>query len=433
MFKCPACSAPLEFQGGTIQKCGFCGGSVIVPSEVFGRAAAAKASPPPREAAPVGPIGMLAQGVENVRRLISEGKKLEAIRVFRETFGVSLAQAKAAVEAMERGHGVNVSDMRALGSHGKSRMPRRVKALLAVIFVVIFVLPIAFSFLPMLFFLIVPIAGETISSRPDTEKVGFSSDGRESDGSVEELLRFGGKGTGAGKFTDNRVVAVDAAGKIYSADYTGGRIQVFDAEGNFLTQWNVAGLTSISDLAAGRDGTVYIADGRGVRSFNGQTGKELRSIKLSTPRGVHVGADGRIYIAARNSIVITDKDLKIQKDLNKAAEDASARLGFEKIAVDGNGNIYAFVRPEGDLVKFSREGKFLTRIKTDVRSPQDIAIDPSGNIYLTNVSTIHVFNGDGKPLKTIKTNQAFGIDINDKGDIFAAVRPEVVKLRIDLE
>ncbi len=433
MFKCPACSAPLEFQGGTIQKCSFCGGSVIVPSEVFGRVAAAKVNTSPREAAPVGPIGMLTQGVENVRRLISEGKKLEAIRVFKQTFGVSLAQAKAAVEAMERGHGVNVSDMRALGPRGKSGMPPAIKAVLVLVFLAVFVLPMAFSFLPMLLFLVVPTASENTNQRQDTKKTGFSGAGTEADGSVTELLRFGGKGTGAGKFTDNRVVAVDAAGKIYSANYTGGRIQVFDAEGNFLTQWNVSGLTSISDLAASRDGTVYIADGRGVRSFNGQTGEELRSIKLATPRGVHVGADGRVYIAARNSIVITDKDLKIQKDLNKAAGDASARLGFDKIAADGIGSIYAFVRPEGDVVKFSREGKFLTRIKTDVRSSQDIAIDPSGNVYLTNVSTIHVFTGDGKPLKTIKTSQAFGIDINDKGDIFVAVRPEVIKLRIDLE
>ena len=31
-FKCPSCSAPLEFEGKPMQKCRFCGSSVIVPS-----------------------------------------------------------------------------------------------------------------------------------------------------------------------------------------------------------------------------------------------------------------------------------------------------------------------------------------------------------------------------------------------------------------
>jgi DNA-binding beta-propeller fold protein YncE len=88
-------------------------------------------------------------------------------------------------------------------------------------------------------------------------------------------------------------------------------------------------------------------------------------------------------------------------------------------------------RQEGDIAKFSPQGKFLNRIKTDVRSPRDIAIDPAGNIFLTNVSTIHIFSPDGKALKTIKADQAFGLDINASGDVFVASRPEVVKYRIE--
>lgn len=38
VFKCASCSAPHEFEGKTTQKCGFCGSTVIVPSDVFGRA-----------------------------------------------------------------------------------------------------------------------------------------------------------------------------------------------------------------------------------------------------------------------------------------------------------------------------------------------------------------------------------------------------------
>ena len=34
-FNCASCSAPLEFEGTTIQKCRYCGSTVIAPPELF--------------------------------------------------------------------------------------------------------------------------------------------------------------------------------------------------------------------------------------------------------------------------------------------------------------------------------------------------------------------------------------------------------------
>src|SRR6185436_902489 len=46
---------------------------------------------------------------------------------------------------------------------------------------------------------------------------------------ADVVLRFGSEGTGAGRFEDARSVAVDGAGRIYVAEYSGGRVQVFDS------------------------------------------------------------------------------------------------------------------------------------------------------------------------------------------------------------
>src|SRR5438477_2507334 len=43
-----------------------------------------------------------------------------------------------------------------------------------------------------------------------------------------QTLNFGSEGIGPGMFKDARSVAVDASGKIYVGEYSGGRIQVFD-------------------------------------------------------------------------------------------------------------------------------------------------------------------------------------------------------------
>ena len=76
------------------------------------------------------------------------------------------------------------------------------------------------------------------------------------------LLDFGSEGIGPGMFTDARSIAVDGAGRIYVGEYTGGRIQVFDPAGKFLSQWTVGDRkTLLRGLAADRKGTVYLVHG----------------------------------------------------------------------------------------------------------------------------------------------------------------------------
>ena len=101
-FKCPSCSAPLEFEGKTMQKCRFCESNVVLPSDVRQNSNA------------FGDLSALtgkAQKIGEIQKLIQSGNKIYAIKLFHETFGVGLKEAKDAVNAMEDGKSVDISGM----------------------------------------------------------------------------------------------------------------------------------------------------------------------------------------------------------------------------------------------------------------------------------------------------------------------------------
>lgn len=59
----------------------------------------------------------------------------------------------------------------------------------------------------------------------------YSADG-------EHLLSWGEPGTDPGQFSIPHNICSDAEGRVYVADRENYRVQVFDSEGNYLTQWN---------------------------------------------------------------------------------------------------------------------------------------------------------------------------------------------------
>src|SRR5688572_4252083 len=100
------------------------------------------------------------------------------------------------------------------------------------------------------------------------------------DSFAKVLLKFGEEGIGPGMFKDARSIAVDGSGRIYVGEYTGGRIQVFDAAGKFLTQWSIGDRkTILRGLAADRKGTVYVASGGRIDGYRGETGEKIGQLQ----------------------------------------------------------------------------------------------------------------------------------------------------------
>ena len=431
-FNCASCAAPLEFEGTPTQKCRYCGSTVIAPTELFYATSST----------PFGDFSSLtgkALKVAEIDQLIHNGRKIEAIKLFRETFGVGLEQAKDAVERMERGESVDISGMQVRSTRtataadidkikkvgftiGGSILASIIISLLVIGGVTIAVIYFTWAAIGNKIPTGSQVPSDSPSSSPAARPIATSD--------AVDVLKIGGEGTGAGRFKDNRHVAVDGKGRIYSSDYSPHRIQVFGPDGTFINQWAPEAGTNLYDLTTDRDGNVYLANDKGIFKHAGETGKLLAKSAGVYPRGIALTWDGKIIVTTRSSLIVLDSDLKPVKEWKNAAESASSTFGFEKITTDGSGAIYVLDTHDNDICKFSPDGKFLNRFETGAGAPHAIAVDPKGRLFVSDTSSINVMDTNGHQLRSFKSNQAFGITFDQAGDIYIASRPYVLKQKL---
>jgi DNA-binding beta-propeller fold protein YncE len=129
---------------------------------------------------------------------------------------------------------------------------------------------------------------------PNTRVARFSKDGK-------FIKWWGGKGTAPGQFNVPHSIAIDSKGRVYVADRSNNRIQIFDQAGKFLDQWTNLGTPWGLFV---RDDLMYIVDGTennclliaGIKD-----GKVLEKIGgLANATAVAVDSGGAIYVGEVN-------------------------------------------------------------------------------------------------------------------------------------
>jgi streptogramin lyase len=268
---------------------------------------------------------------------------------------------------------------------------------------------------------------------------------------AEPVLTFGESGNGEGMFTRASYIAVDGKGNVYTADYEGGKVQRFNAAGEYLSQWRFGdSKTNLHGLSASFNGDVYLAYDQVIEQYDGASGKLLNQI--SHPEGgefgdLAVNADGSlaaVWYEGRWGLITSIEGHREELDLFSpegelvqafpnfiSAQTESLALDVN-LAVDGAGTIYAL--SDSVIFQFSPEGKFLDRIDHlgdgpgQYRTARTLAVDGKGRIYVVDGRNVYVYAG-GQQFVDVFSSPEFlnALAIDRQGGIWGAANEQVLR------
>jgi DNA-binding beta-propeller fold protein YncE len=123
--------------------------------------------------------------------------------------------------------------------------------------------------------------------------VRFSHDGK-------YLGEFGERGNGPGQFQLPHNVVIDRQGRLYVADRDNERVEVFDAQGKYLNEWDHVG--ALSSLIMTKDQRVWA--GGVLRGLDGKAiGRLVGEGANARAHGAAVAANGDIYLGLLSGVV----------------------------------------------------------------------------------------------------------------------------------
>lgn len=128
----------------------------------------------------------------------------------------------------------------------------------------------------------------------------------------------GTPGTGTGEFNLPHGIVTDSTGRVYVMDRENGRIQVFTATGEYVTEWN--DVPGGNDAVIDEQGVIHIATGPGsiiLKTLDGETlgswgerGEEPGRFR-GYPHGIWFDSNGDVYVAQVGAPLALDKFTRV--------------------------------------------------------------------------------------------------------------------------
>jgi DNA-directed RNA polymerase subunit RPC12/RpoP len=455
-FSCPNCSAPLDYQAGSAStmRCPYCQSSIIIPqglrSENVGEALENRPglnfSGTTVQSSEV--VALDQTTLAHIQSLLRQGNNIEAIKIYRQATGCALAESVQAISAIEEtlqvAPGVLPGDAyrnNTLNERRSKRITRGIGAATAGVscftigltgfILLVTVVPI--------FFAMTSNGGPLADWWARTNPLSANP--------IE--LQFGGEGSGVGVFTDARHVGVDNQGHIFVGEFEGGRIQVFDTNGMYITQWNARGIEEgdvyLTGMAVDRNSIVYAVVGSELYRYNGMTGELLGNLPHPDGWGfddVTVGSDGSVaatWYKNRDDLIRFNRDgqmdLLVQSVISGPAGDSELSM---RVAEDGAGNLYVLGSFTESVFIYTSDGRYASRFGSEgeaagqFTSTYAIGVDNQSRIYLSDFGGVMVYASDGRYLKTIPVNGfVYGMCFDDQNNLYLVTGNEqVLRMRI---
>jgi outer membrane protein assembly factor BamB len=238
-------------------------------------------------------------------------------------------------------------------------------------------------------------------------------------------VRFGGEGTGEGRFSHVKAIAVAPEGVVYVGDRTQ-RIQAFDATGKLLRTLSVSttrkptgpldmDITEIEGLAATSNGKLWVSIGYDLVRIDATTAAVEHTTKGATGSTCFrdLAIDPRGELHARSACTNTNRYALVHLDAkgrelhryDDPPDYDSACSG--RVAVDGAGRWYVPYGALSEVRVLEPDGAVFTRFGQRGKADGDfgsfaldaVALDPTGRVYVRDSSTVAIFTPEGRFLQ----------------------------------
>jgi sugar lactone lactonase YvrE len=258
---------------------------------------------------------------------------------------------------------------------------------------------------------------------------------------------FGSEGNQPGQFDDARSIAVDNRGNIFVADYSTGRINKFDPQGNFLQLIQIKTENGnddvyISGLSTDDLGNLYAAAKGEILKFNSETGELVLTIPDQWPEiyfnSVVVAPDGNLYstngMAGADDVIILSPEGQLLAHWTDTIEtvnhdDPTMEL---VLGVNNSGKVY-ILSPMGNRVySYNPDGTFSFSFgepgehagQLDL-STSMLAITEQDYLVISDVYRVDLFDANGVYLNRsftidykIAEGSMFGMTMDPEGDLY---------------
>lgn len=276
----------------------------------------------------------------------------------------------------------------------------------------------------------------------------------------QNLLQFGGKGTGNGLFKDADSITVDKQGRIYVADDSL-RVQQFNEKGEFLKLWQIPSQTenykrarTIQKIAVDDKNRLYVLVGGTILVYENNATEPFNTFHAAPDFMVDFAlrSDGGLLIISINdeieTLIFVNKAGKVTRRINgfhtEAADAAlsprDTGLQAIRLAVDGAGNIYS-VYAFGDLgsyqlsynaedlliFRFTAEGKYINKFVQSMNSC-GIEVDNQSRIYVTERDSINIYKNNGDAVTSVSGfNRIDAFSLDKENNIYVLGDDQVIK------